>query len=232
MGLLFYTERARLLCYATISVSYLGAGDPQGVHRDGTGLVGQEALAGGTMTTPAGVREGLPFVRLSMIISSLAPLFLLWAVRGINPIPDVWLIPVCLGLVVVPNAVLLARLWIARRRHDQRTISVASADDHRDHLLVYLFAMLIPLFESNIGNARDSAATIVALLLVIFLFWHLNLHYMNVLFAVFGYRVFTVQDGEGTRVLVLLSPRTVMPRGAKVEAFRLSNTVYIERRTA
>jgi hypothetical protein len=123
-------------------------------------------------------------------------------------------------------------LWIVRRREDKKTITIETADDPRDHLLVYLFAMLIPLFESNIGSARDSAATIVALLLVIFLFWHLHLHYMNVLFAIFGYRVFTVRDADGTHVLVLLSKRTVLPRGTQLQAYRLSNTVFIERRDA
>lgn len=177
-------------------------------------------------------REGLPFVRLAMVVSSLAPLFVLWAVRGINPIPDEWLITSCVLLIVIPNAILLARLWIARRRHDKKTISIVTADDHRDHLLVYLFAMLIPLFESNVGNPRDSAATAVALILVIFLFWHLNLHYMNILFALFGYRVFTVRDAEDTHLLVLLSQRSSLPRGTKLHAYRLSNTVFIEGRQA
>lgn len=180
--------------------------------------------------TPVETREGLPVVRLAMILSSLSPLFVLWAVRGMKPIPDHWLVTLCVGLIVVPNVILLARLWIARRRHLQRTIAIEFADDHRDHLLVYLFAMLIPLFDANIGNARDSAATLVALLLVVFLFWHLNLHYMNVLFAVFGYRVFTVRDAEGTHLLVLLTRRTTLPRGTKLNAYRLSNTVFIERR--
>jgi hypothetical protein len=176
--------------------------------------------------------EGLPFVRLAMIVSGLSPLFLLWAVRGIKPLADKWLVPICLALVVVPNTILFARVWIARRREDKKTITIEAADDPRDHLLVYLFAMLIPLFDANIGTSRDSAATIVALLLVIFLFWHLHLHYMNVLFAFFGYRVFTVRDADGTHVLVLLSKRAVLPRGTKLPAYRLSNTVFIERREA
>ncbi len=178
----------------------------------------------------ADAHEGLPFVRLAMIVSSLSPLFVLWAVRGITPIPDAWLITFCVALIVLPNAVLLLRLWIARRRQDKKTIDIEFADDHRDHLLVYLFAMLIPLYQANVGSARESAATLVALLLVIFLFWHLNLHYMNVLFAVFGYRVYTVRDAEGSQLLVVLSKRTALPRGAKLHAYRLSNTVFIERR--
>jgi hypothetical protein len=175
-------------------------------------------------------REGLPLVRLAMILSSLSPLFVLWAVRGIQPIPDRWLIWFCLALVLLPNGVLWARLWIARRRTDERHITIQHADDPHDHLLVYLFAMLIPLFQSNVADPRDSSATIVALLLVVFLFWHLNLHYMNVLFAMFGYRVFTVRDSDGTHALVLLSQRTVLPIGTKLSAYRLSNTVFIERR--
>jgi len=165
-----------------------------------------------------------------MVVSSLAPLFVLWAVRGINPIPDKWLITACILLIVIPNVILLQRLWIAQRRKDRKTISIVTADDHRDHLLVYLFAMLIPLFESNVGNPRDSAATAVALLLVVFLFWHLNLHYMNILFALFGYRVFTVRDNEDSHLLVLLSQRSNLPRGTKLYAYRLSNTVFIQER--
>ena len=70
----------------------------------------------GTRQPRAVAHEGLPFVRFAMIISSLTPLFLLWAVRGMRPIPDAWLVSVCAALIVLPNLVLLARLAIASRR--------------------------------------------------------------------------------------------------------------------
>jgi hypothetical protein len=177
-------------------------------------------------------REGLPLVRLAMIVSSLSPLFLLWAIRGVKPFPDKQLVPACVLLIVVPNFALILRIWIAKRRKDIRTIAIKVADDPRDHLLVYLFAMLIPLIDANIGSPRDSAATIVALLLVIFLFWHLNLHYMNVLFAILGYRVFTVRDDDGSQVFVVLSKRASLPPQSSLRVYRLSNTVYIEQREA
>ena len=172
-------------------------------------------------------KEGLRFVRLMMVISGLTPLFVLWAIRGMQPVPDKWLIISCAALVIVPNCVLLSRLVVARRRGDKHTLAITKADDHRDHLLVYLFAMLIPLFDANVGRTRDSAATLVALLFVIFLFWHLNLHYMNVLFALFGFRVFTIQTAGESEPIVLLARRTVLGVG-KIHAFRLSNTVFIE----
>jgi hypothetical protein len=172
-------------------------------------------------------REGLRFVRLMMVISGLTPLFVLWAIRGMQPVPDKWLIVSCATLVIVPNCVLLLRFTIARTRGDKHTLAVTKADDHRDHLLVYLFAMLLPLYDANVGRTRDSAATLGALLFVVFLFWHLNLHYMNVLFALFGFRVFTIQASGETEPIFLLARRTVLGVG-KVHAFRLSNTVFIE----
>jgi hypothetical protein len=172
--------------------------------------------------------EGLRFVRLMMVLSSLTPLFLLWAVRGMQPIPDKWLVPLCVGLIVLPNLVLLARIAVARRRGYKHTLAVAKADDHRDHLLVYLFAMLIPLFDANVGKPRDSAATILALIFVVFLFLHLNLHYMNVLFALFGFRVFTIHSPTEPQPIVLLTRKSVLAGDSRVHAYRLSNTVFIE----
>jgi|SRR5579864_2400443 len=173
-------------------------------------------------------REGLPFVRLMMIVSSFSPLFVLWAVRGMEPIPDKWLVVASLTLIVVPNAVLWARLNVAKSRGDKHTLQIETADDHRDHLLVYLFAMLIPLFDA-LGKPRDYAATILALVFVIFLFWHLNLHYMNILFALFGYRVFTIRSSPSGQPIVLLTQRSNINPNSKLQAFRLSNTVFIER---
>ena len=177
-------------------------------------------------------REGLPFVRLMMIVSSLTPLFVLWAVRGMQPVPDKWLVATSAALIIFPNAVLLTRLAFATSHRDKHALAVESADDHRDHLLVYLFAMLIPLFDANVGKPRDSAATVLALLFVIFIFWHLNLHYMNIFFALFGYKVFTIRSSPDLQPMVLLTQRSTLNPGTKVQAFRLSNTVFIERNKA
>ncbi len=82
------------------------------------------------------------------------------------------------------------------------------------------------------SSPRDSAATIVALVFVIFLFWHLNLHYMNVVFALFGYRVLTVRAAAEAQPIVVLARRSTLLPGSKLQAYRLSNTVYIERSAA
>jgi len=182
--------------------------------------------------TPA--PEGMKTARVLMVLSSISPLFVLWAIRGVKLIPDVYVISFCALMVLVPNAVLWGRIRAAKASNDKRPIAVGTAEDHRDHLLVYLFAMLLPFYPVDLGAARDLAATLVALAFIVFLFWHLNLHYMNVIFAVFGFRVFTVYPPvDGNRLtskagLVLITRRVSLHPGDHIEAYRISDTVYME----
>ncbi len=176
--------------------------------------------------------EGLKTVRLMMVLSSLSPLFFLWAVRGLSCVEDRWLWLACAFLIIGPNAILLGRIRVAKLRNDIRTLTIGKPEDHRGDLLVYLFAMLIPLYDVNLSSSRDAAAALVALLFVVFLFWHLHLHYMNVLFAIRGYRVFTITPARteltAAEPFVLLTKRIALQTGEKLEAYRLSNTVFFE----
>jgi hypothetical protein len=175
--------------------------------------------------------EGLKTARLMMVLSSLSPLFFLWAVRGVSCIEDRWLWLICFLLIAVPNTLLLWRIRITRLRNDVRTLTIGRAEDHREYLLVYLFAMLIPLYDLNLGSIRDVSAAVLALAFIVFLFWHLNLHYMNILFALRGYRVFTITGSAASATsepLVLLTKRIGLQQGEKVLAYRISNTVFFE----
>lgn len=179
-------------------------------------------------------KEGLRVARLLMVLSSISPLFILWAIRGNCLIPDELFVGFCLFMIVVPNAFLLLRIQIAKRRKDTRRITIGAADDHRDHILVYLFALMLPFYSVPIDTWRDFCATLAALAFIVFLFWHLNLHYVNILFAVFDYRVFTISppsDGNplsGGDRQALITKRTSISAGEKLIVYRLSNTVYFE----
>lgn len=186
-------------------------------------------------TRPASThREGLKTARLLMVLSSISPLFILWAIRGNSLIPDGWFIGFCALMVVVPNAFLWLRIWTAKKQVDKRELTVGTADDHRDHILVYLFAMLLPFYSEDLGSWRYLGASVAALAFIVFLFWHLNLHYMNLLFAALGFRVFTVYppaDGNpltGKTRQALITRRVSLASGDKVIAYRLSDTVYLE----
>lgn len=185
--------------------------------------------------SPAGGHhEGLKVARLLMVLSSISPLFILWAIRGNSLIPDRYFIAFCLLMVVAPNGFLWLRLRTARRLQEKRELTVGKADDHRDHILVYLFAMLLPFYSEDLGSWRYLGSAVAALAFIVFLFWHLNLHYMNLLFAALGYRVFTVYppcDGNplsGKTSLALITRRVSLSSGEHLIAYRLSDTVYLE----
>ena len=179
-------------------------------------------------------REGLKAARLLMVLSSISPLFILWAIRGNSLIPDRWFIGSCVLMVVIPNAFLWLRIRTAKKQSDKREITVGTADDHRDYILVYLFAMLLPFYSEDLGTWRDLGATVAALAFIVFLFWHLNLHYMNLLFAALGFRVFTVYPPADGNPLTsktrqaLITRRVSLASGERIVAFRLSDTVYLE----
>ena len=179
--------------------------------------------------------EGLKVARFLMVLSSVSPLFVLWALRGSRAVPDCWLITTCVLFILMPNGFLWLRISTARRHKELRKLTVARAEDHRDHLLVYLFAMLLPFYADAMETWRSVGSMVAAVGFIVFLFWHLDLHYMNVLFAVRGYRIFTVRakvDGNsisGSTDFVLISRRAAVPENAEVVAYRISDTVYLER---
>jgi len=90
------------------------------------------------------------------------------------------------------------------------------------------------IYTANLQVEREVIATLLALIFIIFLFWHLDMHYMNLVFALFGYRVYTINpnkdDPLGSKEpFVLLSKRRYLMVGQSISAYRLSNTVYIEK---
>jgi hypothetical protein len=180
--------------------------------------------------------EGGKAARLMMVLGGASPLFILWAIRGSKIVPNCYFLSFCAVMVIFPNVFLWLRIRTAQRLQVTRELTVGSAEDHRDHLLVYLFAMLLPLYSIDTGTWRDLAALVAAFSFVVFLFWHLNLHYMNIVFAIRGYRVFTISppnDGNpfsGMMSQVLITRRDGLLPGDHIVAYRLSDTVYFEER--
>ena len=180
--------------------------------------------------------EGLSVARLLMVLSSISPLFILWAIRGVNVkgLPEAYFLTFCAIMVVVPNAFLWWRVRQVKIQKDMREITAGDAEDHREHLLVYLFAMLLPFYSASMDTLRDFSAHMAAIAFIVFLFWHLNMHYMNIFWAIRGYRVFTlspIDDGNplsGKVSQVLITKRNHIVPGEKITAYRLSQTVFLE----
>ena len=180
--------------------------------------------------------EGLKLARLLMVLSSVSPLFILWGIRGTTLVPDVYFLTFCALMIAVPNAFLWFRIRIAKVNQEKRELAVGIVEDNREHLLVYLFAMLLPFYADTLATWRALAAALAGLGFIVFMFWHLNLHYMNILFALFGYRVFTLFPAADASALsgrlnfVLITPRVSVAAGDRITAYRISDTVYFEAR--
>jgi len=174
-----------------------------------------------------------------MVLSSLSPLFILWAARGVPTVKDWCLWTACLLLIGLPNLVLFLRIKLARTRGDTTHLTIVKADDHKEHLLVYLFAVLMPLYDLNFGQRRELFAAFLATAFIVFLFYHLDMYYMNLVFAVLGYRVFTVYPAQaetGFRFsrgdkFVLLTSRPYIGPNQEIDAIRISSSVYFESRS-
>ena len=178
--------------------------------------------------------EGLRAARLMMVISSLSPLFVLWAIRGNSYVPDTILFTICILLILVPLGILLLRILVAKREGDTREVVAAGSENNKDQVLVYLFSILLPFYRQESKCLREFLAMVVALVFIIFLFWHLNYHYMNIVFALCGYRIYTISPPDsGNRVsgrepFVLITRRRFLLKDDRIHAIRLSNSVYME----
>lgn len=122
-----------------------------------------------------------------------------------------------------------------RKSNNNITFKITAPRDQREHLLVYLFAMLIPLYDANMGGARDLAAVSVTFIFVAFLFWHLKLHYMNLIFALKGYHIFTVDvqissqsDSPNFTTYAVIFKRQRLEDGMTLAGLRLGGNVVLD----
>ncbi|MDO9035794.1 MAG: hypothetical protein Q7U51_11395 [Methanoregula sp.] len=179
-------------------------------------------------------RPGLGFARFGMVLASFWPLFLLWAIRG-SPVIEDWILFFCCGsLIVIPNALVLIRIYNARSQNDTKLITVENAQDHRDHILIYLIAILIPVYSLPLDAWRNIAALIVALILVITIFWLLDLHYLNLFFTIFDYRIYTINpDNRSSQTgrrdsFVIITKKTSLIDGEEIRMHRISDSIFID----
>ncbi len=179
-------------------------------------------------------QEGLGFTRFVMVLSSISPLFILWAIRGNSLVAEGYFLVFCIIMATLPSIYLWWRIVNAKKQKQIRAIVVGKAEDNRAHLLLYLFTILLPFYFADLDTLRDFIGALVALFLIIFLFWHMNLHYLNIWFALCNYRVFLIYPKEdnnpfsGKISVVLITKRAFVPKEETIYAYRLSNTVCFE----
>jgi len=169
--------------------------------------------------------DGLPLVKIMMLLSSMAPLFVLVGVRGLDQVIEDEYLWLGVGvLVIFPYIILRLRVSRARKSNDTYVIDVSDSRNNKEYLFTYLFTVLLPLYSVAVSNYREFYALVLAIGFVIFVLWNMNLHFINLLFAFQGYRVYTIESFHSS---ILLSKRHKIPSNLKeLKVYRLSNSVF------
>jgi hypothetical protein len=135
----------------------------------------------------------------------------------------------------VPNVFLWLLIRTKESRGSTYTIRVGEVDDKRQDIVSYLFAMLLPFYTADLSSLRDFLATVAAFLIVAVLFFTLNLHYMNFIFAVLGYHCIQVHTpapvndvGTSASYMVISRARTFTP-GKTITGYVISSSVLLVR---
>ena len=163
----------------------------------------------------------------------MSPLFILMAIKGIGIIPWEVYFPAFLGLAIIPNALLLIRILIAAKQNDRKQIQVDDYTDNREHLLTYVFAMLIPLFQTSSVTEADLYALLCAFIFIVYIFIHMDLYYMNFFFAFFHYRVLSIKPNSASGSFsvshVLITRRRTFPPNQTITPLRLTDFLLFEK---
>ena len=164
-----------------------------------------------------------------LVIASLSPVFIIWAILGNEKIPDIYFIPTCLLFVLIPHFVILSRIRVAKKEKNFSTIKIHSAKDCKEQLLTYFLPLILPLMAVSFQSWRVFAATMVILAIMAFASWHLGIFYLNLFFALFGYRIYQINNNEcQSSNQVLISKRSCIHSGKTIKALQLGSNIFYE----
>ncbi len=175
----------------------------------------------------------MDLIRLMLVLACMAPLFILMAIRGVGIVPWEIYFPVFIGFALIPNLILAARLFIATKNNDRKRIRVTNSTDNREQLITYIFAMLLPLFQSSVSTEQDLYAALCALLFVVYIFGHMELYYMNFFFALAGYRILSIRPDSASGNLsvshVLITKKTSISSTTDIKPLRVTDFLLFDK---
>lgn len=175
----------------------------------------------------------MDFIRLMLVLACMAPLFILMAIRGVGLVPWEVYFPAFIGMALIPNLILIVRILIAVKSNDRKRIRVTNSTDNREQLITYVFAMLLPLFQSSVSTEQDLYAALCALLFVVYIFGHMELYYMNFFFALAGYRILSIRPDSASGNLsvshVLITKRSSIPATQDINPIRITDFLLFDK---
>lgn len=174
-------------------------------------------------------------MRLALVVWSLSPVFLVWAIRGSGMISQLWLWVAAMLATLGPALIYLGSVNLAKQSGtggNLEQLTVKRLTDRREHLLSYLFPLLLSVWSLDFKTHRELLAFFVVISFTGIAFWHLQLTYVNIWFAIAGYRsvqVERVSDQSHTlRPIILLTRNGRLCENTQINALRITNNLYLD----
>jgi hypothetical protein len=160
-------------------------------------------------------------------VSSYSPLIAVFALldtfgRGTPSI-------VCAALAVLGVA-LLPLLWLTNRRTSAQPLTIAKASPRDGDVLAYIASYLVPFASTAAHTVHEKIAIAIFIGLIGVLYVRTEMFYVNPLLALAGFRVYAVETPRGTPVVLLCRRRFIAP-STSIEAVRISDYIWREKRT-
>lgn len=174
--------------------------------------------------------RGLKFLRFSLLISSISPVFILLAIKGISLPNDMWnnVFRISLFLIAILSFVPLAIRYNEARKESPIDKNVSSnIKPCTEEYSTYIISIALPLCQNDISNTNDLIYCIAMLSIVIFIFYIFNLYYLNIFFYMFNYRLYKIINENET--FVLISNKKIKKlENTSVKTIKLTNSTFLD----
>ncbi len=174
-------------------------------------------------------------MRLALVVWSLSPVFLVWAIRGSSMISQLWLWAGASLATIGPALIYLGSISLAKKSGtggNLEQLTVKRLTDRREHLLSYLFPLLLSVWSLDFKTHRELIAFFVVIGFTGIAFWHLQLIYVNIWFAIAGYRSVQVErasdQAHTLRPIILLTRNGRLCENTQINALRITNNLYLD----
>jgi divalent metal cation (Fe/Co/Zn/Cd) transporter len=164
--------------------------------------------------------------RLTLFLSSYAPLFVIIAMRGWHESRHF-----AIALIIVATVsvfILFAFLRTARRlTHSKATIaSVISRDGDA---MSYIVTYLLPFLAVKLNDPTDVLSLGIVLSVIGLLYVNSNMIYTNPVLNIVGYHIFEVEDSNG-KTTALICKRSYIRTGSELNVISIGDYVMLEKR--
>lgn len=169
-----------------------------------------------------------------MALGGLAPLFLLWAIRGTSLVPRLNFILIMLALAALPNLYVYWRITRESKRKYTSGLKIVSFEDKKDGVLIYLVSILLPFYSSSMSTWPELISSVAALVFIVVVFIYLDLHYVNIMFAITRFNIFLVRpDGvvkntSSRHNVIVITKQTDLREGSIIQTQKVTSRIYVE----